>query len=250
MPAQNRTVLKSYFQRGLRPTQSNYADLIDSFALVSAATPAGGSNGQIQYNNGGFLAGLTVSGDATLATSGVLTIANNAVTTSKILDASVTTQKLANSLTLVTPNIGVATATSVQFGLGTPLNSYEEGTWTPSFTFTSGSITTSTASGFYTKIGRLVHCSFRIVVNTISSPSGAVLLNGLPFLIGGGAGRDSNGSLRLVGMASTFTGVPILFGRVGTTTASLEEFASGTVTDPGNKFAASAVITGTLTYQN
>lgn len=37
MTAQNRTVLKNYFLRGLRPTQSNYGDLIDSFALVSTS---------------------------------------------------------------------------------------------------------------------------------------------------------------------------------------------------------------------
>jgi len=120
MTAQSRTVLKTYFQRGLRPTQSQYGDLIDSFALVSAnadflpltggimtgaiqlpgvptsalaaATKSyvdatvsagvvvGGSSGQVQYNNAGALGGFTVSGDAaSLATTGVLTLANTAV---------------------------------------------------------------------------------------------------------------------------------------------------------------------------
>jgi hypothetical protein len=37
MTAQSRTVLKSYFQKGLRPTQAQYGDLIDSFELVSGA---------------------------------------------------------------------------------------------------------------------------------------------------------------------------------------------------------------------
>lgn len=37
MTAQTRAVLKSYFQRGLRPVQSNYEDLIDSFALISTS---------------------------------------------------------------------------------------------------------------------------------------------------------------------------------------------------------------------
>lgn len=40
-------------------------------------------------------------------------IQNSAVTTAKIADANVTTAKLASSLTLTTPNIGVATGTSL-----------------------------------------------------------------------------------------------------------------------------------------
>lgn len=132
MTAQSRTVLKSYFQRGLRPTQSNYGDLIDSFALVSAdaqylpitggimtgaiqlpgvptsalaaatkgyvdaivsagGVVVGGSNGQIQYNNAGALGGFTVSGDAaSLATTGVLTLASTAVSAGTYVNPTVT----------------------------------------------------------------------------------------------------------------------------------------------------------------
>lgn len=133
MTAQSRTVLKSYFQKGLRPTQSQYGDLIDSFELVSGATTdflpltggimtgaiqmpgvptsalavatkgyvdaivsaggamAGGSNGQIQYNNSGGFGGMTVSGDAaSLATSGVLTLAATGVSAGTYALATVT----------------------------------------------------------------------------------------------------------------------------------------------------------------
>lgn len=41
MTAQNRTTLKNYFLRGLRPTQSNYSNLIDSFPLISGDTMTG-----------------------------------------------------------------------------------------------------------------------------------------------------------------------------------------------------------------
>ena len=41
--------------------------------------------------------GVIVSGDADLASTGVLTIANNAITTAKILDTNVTTDKIANN---------------------------------------------------------------------------------------------------------------------------------------------------------
>jgi hypothetical protein len=54
------------------------------------------SSGRIIVGDGTTIASVAVSGDATLAANGALTIANNAVTTAKILDANVTSAKLAN----------------------------------------------------------------------------------------------------------------------------------------------------------
>jgi len=51
------------------------------------------------------------------------------------------------------------------------LNDYEEGTWTPSNT------NTSTATGVYTKIGRLVTVQAKVIWNG----AGTISLNGLPF---------------------------------------------------------------------
>lgn len=51
-------------------------------------------------------------------------------------------------------------ATSIQFGSGTVLSSYEEGTWTPSFAKSGGSTPTQTSTGTYTKIGNIVYFSF------------------------------------------------------------------------------------------
>ena len=57
----------------------------------------GGSSGQVQYNNAGAFGGFTTGGDATINTgTGVLTIANNAVTTAKINNAAVTYAKIQN----------------------------------------------------------------------------------------------------------------------------------------------------------
>jgi len=62
------------------------------------ATLAIGSPAQIaMVNNAGNAPNwVTMSGDATIASSGALTIANNAISTAKILDANVTDAKLAN----------------------------------------------------------------------------------------------------------------------------------------------------------
>lgn len=65
---------------------------------------AGGTNGQIQYNNAGALGGFTASGDATVNTStGVVTIQPDAVTTGKILNGAVTKDKLAGNALPVIP---------------------------------------------------------------------------------------------------------------------------------------------------
>jgi hypothetical protein len=57
-------------------------------------------NGQIFVGNAsGVATAVTMSGDATIANTGVLTIAANAITTAKILDANVTLAKLAAGIT-------------------------------------------------------------------------------------------------------------------------------------------------------
>lgn len=60
------------------------------------------------------------------------------------------------------------------------LDDYEEGTWTPVVSPGSGVITTYTASGSYTKIGRFVHAS--AIVNISNNGTGAGQINiSLPF---------------------------------------------------------------------
>jgi hypothetical protein len=62
------------------------------------------------------------------------------------------------------------------------LDSYEEGTWTPSISSSSGTITTSSGSGRYVKIGRLVTVHFVIVISNEGTANGAFLNFGnLPF---------------------------------------------------------------------
>jgi hypothetical protein len=67
-------------------------------------------------------------------------------------------------------------------GAANLLDDYEEGTWTPAFSFsTSGSVTYSDTTGAYTKVGRMVCVSCSLVVSSISSPTGNVSITGLPF---------------------------------------------------------------------
>ena len=62
------------------------------------------------------------------------------------------------------------------------LDDYEEGTYTPTITLSSGSATLNTSYDklAYTKIGRVVHVQGQIVIGSVSSPGGTTRLT-LPF---------------------------------------------------------------------
>jgi hypothetical protein len=73
-------------------------------------------------------------------------------------------------------------------GAANKLDDYEEGTWTPVFTGSTGNPTVSysTQTGTYIKVGGLVTVSAFIITNTSSGGSGHLSVSGLPFAIGSG----------------------------------------------------------------
>jgi hypothetical protein len=78
------------------------------------------------------------------------------------------------------------------------LNDYEEGTWTPTMTFGGGatSLTYNTQYGVYTKIGNVVHFSFRLILSNKGSSTGAAAFGGLPF-----TSANTNGNFGAVPVA-------------------------------------------------
>ena len=86
------------------------------------------------------------------------------------------------------------------------LNDYEEGTWTPVFSFggaTTG-ITYSTKFGQYTKIGRQVTLTCKVVLTSKGSATGYASITGLPF----NAASNVN-SMTVVDPASSFAGIVV-----------------------------------------
>ncbi len=61
------------------------------------------------------------------------------------------------------------------------LDDYEEGTFTPTWTFSSGSVAYQYQMGRYTKIGRTVNVTLQINTAGVNSAAGDAIINGLPF---------------------------------------------------------------------
>ena len=112
------------------------------------------------------------------------------------------------------------------------LDDYEEGTWTPAFTLGSGTADSLTIQyAQYTKVGRQVYFTARIVVGAISSPSGSCVISGLPFT------AQTFGPLAFTctGLADTDDYIPQGVVEVGETFAYLRLFRDG---DEANTMAA------------
>jgi hypothetical protein len=70
----------------------------------------------------------------------------------------------------------------VQFGGGTTvLNYFEEGPWTPAFTGTGVTVTYTSRTGSYQRIGNYVFLNATIVVATSTTTGAKVTVTGLPF---------------------------------------------------------------------
>lgn len=87
----------------------------------------------------------------------------------------------ANTPTLITPALGVATATSINFG-GTALSTYLQGTWAPTLVSSGGGTPTYTLQqGIYTQIGNRVFFSVNLVLATLGTlAAGSLTITGLP----------------------------------------------------------------------
>lgn len=101
----------------------------------------------------------------------------------------------ATQLTLTTGSVIVANGQGIDFsatpGTGTSelLADYEEGTWTPVYygsTGSIGSLAYDTQAGSYTKVGRLVTATCAIRLTNKGSWTGNVQISGLPYAIGTG----------------------------------------------------------------
>lgn len=147
----------------------------------------------------------------------------------------------ANTPTLITPVLGVASATSVNFGQDA-LNYYDEGSFTPAFTFaTPGDQSigyTGTPIGYYTRIGNQVAVQIQIVVTaTYTTASGNALITGLPFT--SSATNRSAGVWSQKSTAMTYPGTSTqIFPYIDTLTTTINMYSIGS----GSGFVSLGVV--------
>ena len=96
---------------------------------------------------------------------------------------------------VTTISVGNATPSASGSGISFPatqsassdantLDDYEEGTWTPTVTSSGGTLTSTTSTGTYTKIGRSVTVTFSSIITNPGTASGYMILSGFPFTNG------------------------------------------------------------------
>lgn len=133
--------------------------------------------------------GSPVNGDIAIFSSGT------AITTA----AASGTGAVAHAISpvFVAPTLGVSTATSINFG-GNALNAYQEGSWTP-VDASGAALTFATATGMYTKIGRMVFIEMNVLYPSTANASGSKI-GGLPFTVNAssGGGFSDSGSTIIV----------------------------------------------------
>jgi hypothetical protein len=84
----------------------------------------------------------------------------------------------------------------VKFGGGTStLNYFEEGPWTPAFTGTGVTVTYTSRTGSYQRIGNYVFLNATIVIATSTTTGAKVTVTGLPFAPLGGEVYSGSGFL-------------------------------------------------------
>jgi len=83
------------------------------------------------------------------------------------------------------------------------LDRYEEGSVTVTATVSTGTITLSANTLNYTKIGNVVHVNGTLVVSAVSSPTGVLIISGLPYTLAPGNAGVGAFSVYGGGFAST-----------------------------------------------
>lgn len=219
-------------------------------ALTGASTPLAGTEVLPIVQSGATVKvatdDLTVKNVRSNTTSGILQVTGPAAAATRVMttpDANFSAaridaaQSFTGDQTLATGNLiqGTAskgfnfTANTAAAGMTSKLlNDYEQGTFTPAFDFTTGSITYGAQDGAYIKVGKQVYLQMYIRWSARSSPVNTnMTISGIPFAIGS-RGRPSG---LVVGGPVTYTGVAALWSYPGQSVLYVQQNNGGAVSN-------------------
>ena len=127
------------------------------------------------------------------------------------------------------------------------LDDYEEGTFTPTIILGSGSVTYTTQTGTYTKIGRLVVVQINIIINAVTTPSGTLQVGALPFT----SSATAKGAVAIQAGAWAAAATTSIVGSVdpNATTIRVYKYAAGALSNPGADLQAASSIAITAMYE-
>ena len=158
-----------------------------------------------------------------------------------------------NNVSIPNGDLTVASGNGVFLGgtaAGNKLDDYEEGTWTPTLSFSSGSVTYGTRLGTYTKVGRQVTLQMSFGLSAVSSPSGIMSITGLPFTNASGEGFVTALNFGLIRFLNTEYNTVRGFLNNGQAIITLTTNATNAnaVYLNANTLTANSIIYATLTY--
>lgn len=134
-------------------------------------------------------------------------------------------------------------------GSANALDDYEEGTWTPAFSFSGGSVSYSSQAGNYTKTGRKVTVQGTLALSAASA-NGSTTVSGLPFTSNNGSGNLASVTFGLV--RSLTTDEETLRGYLNQSTTAFTFAKNPTNTGhdslDANQLTSSSVVVFSLTY--
>ena len=194
------------------PSLGTKLTIEDPFSNGAKYSIKAGANEVAQFIvSGAASIGTIVSEDFYLSTANTARV--------KIGSSSADLTLLAGNLVFGTAGKGIdfSATTSASVMTSELLDDYEEGTWSPviSGSTTAGSFTYD-RSGFYTKIGNMVHIHAYINVSTvITTPTGSLNITGLPFAATGGAFAFRSTAVMFTDLRGT-TGVTVAQGNIAT----------------------------------
>jgi len=215
----------------------------ESMAVVSPTTVANGGTGATSLTDGGILLG-----SGTNAVTAMSVLAD-----SEMIVGDGTADPVAESGATLRTSIGVGTGDTPTFAgvnLGDEaMSHYSEFSWTPSWSTEGGSVGIGTQEGIGFRIGEFIYLTGTIDLSSISSPTGALTLTGLPQTVPNDDKSQSSFILFPNGWDSGLGGAHLVGNLVkNSTTAGVSKGAGGGMGDAAGDMGASCGVHFAIGY--